>query len=222
LLSKFSAEEKTKAVMRHIKDGESFRKIASSLGIEHSVVRTWCRNYEVFGSNAFLKHSRQNYSLEFKEECVKWYLAGNGSLADTCRTFKIPQHSMLRSWISLYNGHKLKASPGGGLIMTKGRKTTIEERISIVETCIKDGMNYEKTAELFEVSYQQVYLWVHKYQEKGVVGLEDRRGKAKHSSEMSDVEKLLAENKLLKAQLERKELENKFLKKVKEIEGRRC
>jgi hypothetical protein len=38
---------------------------------------------------------------------------------------------------------------------------------------------------------------------------------------MTEVEKLRAENKLLKAQLERKELENIFLKKVEEIERRR-
>ena len=81
-------------------------------------------------------------------------------------------------------------------------------------------MNYEKTAELFEVSYQQVYQWVHKYQEKGVKGLEDRRGKAKPVNEMTEVEKLRAENKLLKARLERKELENLFLKKLEEIERR--
>ncbi len=104
--------------------------------------------------------------------------------------------------------------------MTKGRKTTLEERVAIVEACIKDGMNYEKTAELFEVSYQQVYQWVHKYQEKGVDGLVDRRGKAKPVSEMTEIEKLRAENKLLRAQLERKELENLFLKKLEEIERR--
>ena len=104
--------------------------------------------------------------------------------------------------------------------MTKGRKTTLEERVTIVEACIKDGMNYEKTAELFEVSYQQVYQWVHKYQEKGVDGLVDRRGKAKPVSEMTEIEKLRAENKLLRAQLERKELENLFLKKLEEIERR--
>ena len=105
--------------------------------------------------------------------------------------------------------------------MTKGRKTTIEERVTIVEACIKSGMNYGDTADLFNVSYQQVYQWVRKYQEKGVNGLVDRRGKTKPAEEMSEVEKLRAENKLLKTQLERKELENLFLKKLEEIERRK-
>ena len=38
---------------------------------------------------------------------------------------------------------------------------------------------------------------------------------------MTEIEKLKAENRILKAQLERKELENIFLKKVDEIERRR-
>jgi hypothetical protein len=36
--------------------------------------------------------------------------------------------------------------------------------------------------------------------------------------EMTELERLQAENRILKAQLERKELENIFLKKVDEIE----
>ena len=217
----YTSEEKIRAVMLRIKDRKSFGNIASSLGIGKTTIIKWCRNYEIFGESIFLKNPNQHYSLDFKKECVEWYLAGNGSLSDTCRKFKIVDHSMLRLWISLYNSHELKASPGGERrIMTKGRKTTLEERIAIVGACIKSGMNYEKTAELFEVSYQQVYQWVHKYQEKGVKGLEDRRGKAKPVNEMTEVEKLRAENKLLKAQLEKKELENLFLKKLEEIERR--
>jgi hypothetical protein len=37
---------------------------------------------------------------------------------------------------------------------------------------------------------------------------------------MTDIEKLKAENRMLKAELERKELENMFLKKLDEIERR--
>ena len=217
-MSKFTPEEKLRAVMRHIESGESCESIAKSIGAGETSIASWCRNYEAFGAQAFSREHNAHYSLQFKETCVRYYLSGKGSLNDICKLFKIPDTGILRKWISRYNGHELKASPGGGKgIMTKGRKTTIEERVTIVEACIKSGMNYEKTAELFEVSYQQVYQWVHKYQEKGVKGLEDRRGKAKPFSEMTETEKLRAENKLLRAQLERKELENLFLKKLEEI-----
>ena len=105
--------------------------------------------------------------------------------------------------------------------MTKSRKTTLDERVSIVTDCITNKRNLKETAKHYNVSYQQVYQWVRKYKEKGIDGLVDRRGRTKPKEEMTTEEKLRAENKLLKAQLERKELENLFLKKLDEIERRR-
>ena len=57
--------------------------------------------------------------------------------------------------------------------------------------------------------------------DKGVDGLNDGRGRTGTEEEMSELEKLKAENRLLKAELENRKLENLFLKKVKEIERRR-
>lgn len=39
--------------------------------------------------------------------------------------------------------------------MTKGRKTTFEERVEIVQYCIAHDRNYTKTAEQYQVSHQQ-------------------------------------------------------------------
>lgn len=47
--------------------------------------------------------------------------------------------------------------------MTKGRSTTYDERISTVEDCIGNEHNCAITAEKHKISYQQVYMWVHKY-----------------------------------------------------------
>ncbi|MCI5594308.1 MAG: hypothetical protein MR358_06870 [Clostridiales bacterium] len=57
--------------------------------------------------------------------------------------------------------------------------------------------------------------------DKGVDGLKDGRGHTRTEEEMSELEKLKTENRLLKAELENRKLENLFLKKVKEIERRR-
>lgn len=105
--------------------------------------------------------------------------------------------------------------------MTKGRKTTRDERIKIVEDCIANNNNYNETAEKYKVSYQQVYTWVHKYQENGVEALEDRRGKRKDEDSMTELEKLKAENRLLKAEKKQLQIELDFLKKLEEIERRR-
>ena len=105
--------------------------------------------------------------------------------------------------------------------MAKGRKTTYEERVEIVTYCIEHEMDYAQAAEKYQVSYQQVYQWIRKYQSDGAPGLVDKRGKRKTENEMSELEKLRAENRLLQAEKRKAELEIAFLKKLDEIERRR-
>lgn len=73
----------------------------------------------------------------------------------------------------------------------------------------------------YKVSYQQVYSWVMKYQTKGIEALQDGRGKRKKESEMSELEKLKAQNKLLEAENRKQLMEIEFLKKLDEVERRR-
>jgi len=102
--------------------------------------------------------------------------------------------------------------------MTKGRKTTYEERIEIVEYCTTHQRNYKETAEKFQVSYQQVYSWVKKYESTGIDVLLDKRGRTKPLDEMSELDHLRAENCLLKAKNKEQDMEMNFLKKLEEIE----
>jgi transposase-like protein len=88
-----------------------------------------------------------------------------------------------------------------------------DERIEIVKYCIEHRNNYAETAQKYQVSYQQVYTWTTKYENEGVEALLDRRGKRKNKSEMSELEKLKAQNKLLEAQNSRQQMEIEFLKK---------
>ena len=60
-----------------------------------------------------------------------------------------------------------------------------------------------------------------KYEAGGVDALKDNRGKRKQLDEMSELERLRAENRILKAEKERAEMEISFLKKLEEIERRR-
>ena len=222
-MSKFSKEEKMNAVKRRLEGKESYASIAGSIGAGETTIQTWVLNYEAMGEDAFIRSSNRHYTLEEKNEAVRFYLEGKGSLSATCKKFKIPSAGTLRRWIKVYNDCELKASPAGGkkTVMIKERKTTLEERIAIVENHIKSGSTYDETAQKYNVSYQQIYQWHHKYMDKGVDGLKDGRGRTRTEEEMSELEKLKAENRLLKAELENRKLENLFLKKVKEIERRR-
>lgn len=101
--------------------------------------------------------------------------------------------------------------------MTKCRDTSYEERIEIVKFCIENQHNYAQEAQQFQVSYQQVYSWTNKYLKSGVSALQDKRGKRKSKDEMSEVEKLRAQNTLLQAEIKRKQMEIDLLKKLEEI-----
>ena len=104
--------------------------------------------------------------------------------------------------------------------MTKAEKTTFEERRD-VQYCIKHSHNYSKQQKKFHISYQQARSYTIRYEEKtGVDGLQDKRGKRKSPEEMTEVEKLRAEVRLLRAEKRRAEIEISFLKKLEEIERR--
>jgi transposase-like protein len=167
-------------------------------------------------------HKNKKYSKELKQQAVQDYLSGKGSQRGICSKYGIRDAKTLRDWIKWYNGHKEFKEPSsakGEIYMTKGRKTTFEERVEIVAFCIEHGKDYGLTIETYNVSYQQIYSWVKKYEEKGVEGLTDRRGKAKPENELTDEEKLRQENKILQAKIKDQEMEIALLKKLRELRG---
>ena len=162
------------------------------------------------------RQKNKKYSPELKAAAVQAYLSGEGSLREICKEYGIKDTKTLRYWIACYNGHKEFKRPSaerGALYMTKGKKTTRQERAEIVAFCLEHGKDYLLTVEQFGVSYQQIYSWVRKYEEKGIDGLADGRGRTKPESEMTDAEKLQAQVRMLDAQLRDKEMEIELLKK---------
>ena len=219
--SKFTPEEKLK-VVETIQNGiDSAYNQARLLRIDQTTIQRWICNYMSLGMNGLITANKNfSYSKALKEAAVLDYLSGLGSLIEICQKYGIRSKGQLWNWILKYNGHEeLKTSGIGGTgIMAKGRKTTYDERVEIVTYCIENEMNYVVTAESYQVSYQQVYQWVKKYESKGVDGLLDKRGRKKPENERSELDKLRAENRLLQAEKRRMELENAFLKKLEEIE----
>ena len=169
-----------------------------------------------------MAREHRRYSSELKNRAVQDYLAGKGSLRQLCIQYGISDKKSLRQWILCYNGHKEfneHSGARGEIYMTKGRKTTQEERAQIVAFCIEHGKDYGLAVETYQVSYQQIYSWVRKYEVSGVDGLVDRRGKAKPEDELTEAERLRQENRMLQAKLKDKEMEIALLKKLKELRG---
>ena len=170
------------------------------------------------------RKTRKNkkYSQELRVAAVEAYLRGEGSIRKICKQFGILGKSTFSNWIMWYNGHKeIKRRNGakGEIYMTKGRRTTQEERAEIVAFCIEHNKDYGLTVETYGVSYNQIYSWVRKYEESGIDGLKDNRGRTKPAEEMSEIEKLKAQMKLLEAKNRQLEIENEFIKKLQELIG---
>lgn len=220
---KISPELKLRAIQEYLDNKGSLNSIAMKYGVTKTPFSKWLAKYKAMGANAFVNKPHNHYSTNFKIMVARSYLSGEGSLQDIAVKYKIPTQDTVRQWVLKYNSHeKLKASGTGGKpIMTNGRKTTYEERVEIVKYCIEHQNNYAETAQKYQVSYNQVYLWACKYESYGVEALQDKRGKRKAKDEMSEIEKLKAQNKLLEAENHRKQMEIDFLKKLKEIERRR-
>lgn len=220
---KISGNEKLTAVLRYLDGNTSQGQIARDLNVGLASVQQWIFNYESMGADVFLMKGNKKYSKELKLQAVEDYLAGLGSQIDICKKYGIRSKGKLQRWIKQYNGHEeLESSgTGGSTIMTKGRKTTFDERVEIVQYCIAHDHNYAETSEKYQVSYQQARNYTVKYEAYGVESLRDNRGKRKSQDKMSELEKLRAENKILRAEKERAEMEASFLKKLEEIERRR-
>ena len=221
--SKLTDEERIAAVQEYLEGKGSYATIAKRYGINHERFRQMVIRAKVDGIESVkIRRRNKKYSAEIKLKAVTEYLEGKCSQMEICAKYHITQDAVFRKWISCYNSgkdFKERTRSERGITMNKGRKTTQEERAEIVAFCIENGKDYVLAMEKYSVSYQQIYSWVRKYEAKGVEGLTDRRGKAKSKDELTEADKLRMENKILQAKLKDMEMENKLLKKLRELQG---
>lgn len=223
--TKLTNQERIAAVKEYLDGKSSLSSIANKYGIAESSLRATVSLYNSRGEDALRSPAKNTYyPADLKRQAVEAYLAGEGSQQDICNRFHIRSRTQLRDWIKLYNGHndfRSHRGHGSEITMTKGRKTTLDERIEIVSYCMEHGKDYQLTCQKYTVSYNQIYSWVRKYEEKGIEGLVDNRGRKKPESEMDENDRLRAENRLLQAENRRLEVELAIIKKLEEIERRR-
>lgn len=223
---KYDDKFKMRVVKEYETEGISCYKLGIKYNVDAKCVRSWCRLYKEFGIVAFTdNHANINYSAEFKTQVVNSYLKGGKTYQAVALAYGIFAPTTVRQWVMQYNNHEelMNSRPEGLFDMVKNntRSTTLEERIQIVEYCIKNDKNYALTAKEFNVSYGQVYTWVRKYNADGPESLLDHRGKRRDKETMSDLELLQIENRMLKAETKKQQMEIDFLKKLEEIERRR-
>lgn len=220
-MTKHTLDERVTAVLSVTEEHQSINTVAKEYNISKSTLKDWVRKYQAEGAEG-LKGARgwKKYSLELKRNAVDFYLNGEGSLYEACAKFNISSISVLSQWIKLYtSGKELKSTSKGREPMKPGRKTTLQERIEIAQYTIANDYNYQEASKKYQVSYQQVYSWVRKYEKEGAQSLHDRRGKSLESKpNLTEEEKLQLRIKELEHRNQYLEAENGLLKKLKEIE----
>lgn len=215
---RLSFKEKLKACKMYERGEGTQKSIAKLFGVPKSTFRDLYFKYINFGQEALKMQTKdRGYTKEFKKQVIEEYKSGMYSYTDLAIKYKIANPGVIKSWVLGYNSNKTTYSGNGGVTIM-ARKTTLDERIEIIEYLINNELNYSKTSTHFNVSYQQVYLWYKKYKEKGVEGLVDKRGRKKQDHELSELELLRRENERLKKELELSKAAEIVLKKKRELE----
>ncbi|MCZ8522249.1 MULTISPECIES: transposase [Paenibacillus] len=222
-IEKYGASEKL-AILEEVSSGNiGFKAAVRKYGMNKTTLMKWQRRYKIYGYEG-LERSAHNrsYSAELKLQAVMDYHEGGLSKYQIIDKYKIASITQFSNWIKKYNDHSsLKAYKGEAKAMTKSRSTTWEERIDIVHYCLAHQHNYQQTAEHFQVSYQQVYQWVKKFEAGGEDSLKDGRGRKKASEELTEADRQKLEMKKMEYEMERLRAENAFLKKLREFQRRR-
>ncbi|MCL2427223.1 MAG: transposase [Oscillospiraceae bacterium] len=217
LKPRLSVEEKVEIVEKYVSGSFSMRGLRQEYGLSRTSLDDWIRLYKARGVSGLTPSTQfRKYSRETKRLAVEEYLAGVSTQGEICTKYDITDRRMLRQWIKVYNSHGdfKPLNHGDEVYMTKERKITLEERIDIVSHCIANNKNYGATATQYNITYNQIYGWVKKYELGGPQGLVDRRGNRKDSNPMTEIEKLQAQLKLKEAENLRLQTENDLLKKL--------
>ena len=225
---KYSKKLRLKIIKRYLK-GESAISLVNEYGLPKRAddqIRKWVHKYESLGEKAF-EHTNQNksYSREFKLHVISDYLNGVDSFEGLANKYGIKSHKIVMGWVLKYNdGIEIKDyNPKGDVYTMKSRKTTLEERLEIVNYVLANNNDFKGAADKYSVPYANIYNWVKKYNESGENGLSDSRGRPSSKEpkhELSDIEKKDIEIEKLRKELKRKDMVIEVLKKNIEIQER--
>ena len=154
------------------------------------------------------------YSWEFKLDCVNKYK--NGEYIPTPGKTKSQRDTFMhqvRAWAKAYEDlgvDGLKHSP-------TNRDWTPEERFALVAKVLA-GNSIKSVAKDAHVDSGQLFKWVRRYDERGMEGLQCRKGRPSMKEKKAKKARLSAsereELKLLRERNEYLEMENEYLKKL--------
>lgn len=163
------------------------------------------------------------YSWEFKLECVNKYKNGERINISGSPDFHRSFMCHVRAWVAAYD----RLGVNGLKHSHTNKKWTPEKRFELVAKVLA-GHSIASVAKNIHINPGQLYQWVKRYNEKGMDGLQCKKGKPtkqlvmekktkKTKLSISEQEEL----KLLRERNEYLEMENEYLKKLDALVSKR-
>ncbi|WHX98930.1 IS3 family transposase [Neobacillus sp. DY30] len=107
-MAKFSTEQKIQSVKEYLNGNDGVKTIARSIGVDHSVLLQWIKQYNLFGEDAFEKRYT-SYPQQYKLDVLNYMNEQGTSIRETAAIFNIPSPSTLLKWKIAYESEGLDA-----------------------------------------------------------------------------------------------------------------
>lgn len=160
------------------------------------------------------------FSNELREKIVLDYLSGGGGFKFLAKKYGIGSHKTIFEWVNRYKKY------GGSALDIRSPKNAYDGnfKLEVLKWMKTNRASLTETALQFNISTTSTILsWERKYEEEGVEALFRRRGRPEQmtnsldhqhnqrkNGELSEIEKLKQENRLLRIEIE-------YLKKLKAL-----
>lgn len=222
-MTSYSTTEKLRLLSEFQDSPDTLTVFSDYRSIRPSSMTRWIKQYLHAGLAGLLRNPHnQQYSKALKVKAVKSYLEEHLTYQEIGSRFQIRNISVLNQWIIQYNNGNLTATNVARKRQRNmGRKVSFDEKVEIVKWIMNHEDNYTAATEKFDITYQRAYSWVRKYRQSGHWEvLKDQRGKNRNKVPVTEVEKLRAEVRKLRAEAEEREIQIAFAKKLMEIRNR--
>ena len=150
-MAKFSKEEKLVAVNRYLAGEGSLRGIADSIGADPGNFRTWLKQFEYKGEEAFEK-AYTTYSASDKLDVLKYMQEQRTSTRETAAIFNIKSPTTILKWQALYKDGGVDALQP----KKKGRQSM--KKKGTKQTTLSEGSLEDLQAEVEYLRAENAYL----------------------------------------------------------------
>ncbi|MCM3768823.1 IS3 family transposase, partial [Neobacillus niacini] len=158
------------------------KSIAKSLGLHHTVLLNWIKQYEHHGADAFIK-PYTSYTTEFKLDVLKYIKETGTSIREAAAIFNIATHSTISKWKNSFEIHGIDA-----LKPTQKGRSPMKKQTKKAQPV--EGSEEALRAEVERLRMENAYL-------KKLKGLNSRKGKITEQEKAQVVYELRREFKVI-------------------------